>query len=82
MESMVLKGDLKVKPKLSVDQKMEDLIMIIFAKRMGKWDKELGSMINTVVEKKEHSDIFKTTVMYYFYRDFDVSKEYFRIVTF
>ena len=71
---MVLKGNLRALPKLSIDKKMEDLIMMIFSKQMGKWDMELGEMINKVVDNKEHSDVFKTTTMYFFLKDFKLSK--------
>ena len=75
------KSSLTNEPTVSTNEKMQDLIMPIFSKRMGKWGRDLGQMINTVVEKKDHSDLFKATVMYYFYKDFDLSKEYFKILT-
>ena len=45
----VKKGSLLNEPKISTDDKMQDLILPIFSKRMGKWGKDLGQMINTVV---------------------------------
>ena len=82
IESMVEKGSLKVYPNLSIDKKMEDLIMMIFSKRMGKWDRELGEMLSKVTEDKDHSRIFKGTTMYFFLRDFLIPKEYFRLIAF
>ena len=40
-------------PALSVctDKNLQDLILPIFNKEMGKWDKELGSEINAVLLK-------------------------------
>lgn len=51
-EAVKISEDKLVVPKLSIDKKMEGLIMPIFAKRMGEWDSSLGKMINSVVEKK------------------------------
>ena len=41
---------------------------------MGSWKAELGKEINFVLES-ESSDLLKSTLLFYFFKGFDISKE-------
>ena len=55
--------------------------MPTFAKNMGEGDQSLGYLVNTAVMNNSHSKIFKSVIMYFFYKDYDVTKEYYKIIS-
>ena len=60
---------------VSADKKLQKLMVALFNKQMGSWRQELGREINLVLESNEHSPLLKSTLLSYFFRSFDISKE-------
>ena len=82
MESVLsnkLSGKDKTVLSVSVNKKMKDFIIPIFTRGLGKWSKKVGELMNQACNKSEHSKQFKSTILYFFLKDLDVSKEYFAI---
>ena len=60
---------------ISADKKLQKLMVTLFSKQMGSWKRELGREINLALESEEHSPLLKATLLFYFFRSFDISKE-------
>ena len=58
----------------STDKKLQKLMVTLFSKQMGSWNKELGEEINKVMESGEHPLLLKSTLLYYFFSSFNISK--------
>ena len=60
---------------VSTDKKLQKLMVTLFSKQMGSWKKELGGEINRVLESGQHPSLLKATLLFHFFRSFDVSEE-------
>ena len=58
------------------DEQLQDLILPIFCMGIGEWGLQLGNKINSIILKQNHSDIFKSTLIYFFYRHIDVEQHF------
>jgi hypothetical protein len=56
---------------LWADENLQDLILPIFCIRIGEWGLQLGDKINMIIQKENHSDIFKATLIYFLYKKID-----------
>ena len=59
---------------VSTDKKLQKLMAIIFRMQLGTWKKELGKEIDQVQKSEEYPPLLKSTLLYYFYKSFDISK--------
>ena len=59
---------------VSTDQKLQKLMVTLFNKQMGSWKDELGKEINHVLESGQYPPLLKSTLLYYFYKSFDISQ--------
>ena len=53
---------------------MQKLMVTLFRKQLGSWKRELGEEINLVLKSGEHPPLLKSTLLYHFFRSFDISK--------
>ena len=60
---------------VSTDKKLQKLMLTLFRKQMGSWKQELGREINQVLESGQYPPLMKATLLYYFFKSFDISKE-------
>ena len=60
---------------VSTDKKLQKLMVTLFSKQMGSWKKELGRELNLALESGEYSPLLKSTLLYYFFKSFDISRE-------
>ena len=60
---------------VSTDKKLQKLMVTLFSKQMGSWKKELGGEINRVLESGQHPSLLKATLLFHFFRSFDISEE-------
>ena len=63
-------------PKVSISPKMQAYMAPIFQKKMGKWYKEVGALVEGIMADKSNSDELKATTLYYLYKDIDIVEEY------
>ena len=49
-------------------------MVILFHMKLGSWKSELGKEIDLVQKSEEHPPLLKSTLLYYFYKGFDISK--------
>ena len=59
---------------VSTDKKLQKLMVTLFNKQMGSWKNELGKEINQVLESEQYPSLLKSTLLYYFYKSFDISQ--------
>ena len=59
---------------VSTGKEVQKLMVILFNKQMGSWKQELGREINLVLESGQHSPLLKATLLFNFFRSFDISK--------
>lgn len=50
------------------------MMLILFNKQMGSWESELGKQIDSVM-RSNCSELLKATLLNFFFRSFDISKE-------
>ena len=60
---------------VSTDKKLQKLMVTLFSKQMGSWKKELGRKMSLALESGEYSPLLKSTLLYYFFKSFDISRE-------
>ena len=60
---------------ISIDKKLQKLMVTLFSKQMGSWRKELGREISQILESEEHPPLLKATLLFYFFNSFDISRE-------
>jgi hypothetical protein len=59
---------------VSTNEEYQLLMVPIFNQQMGHWYEILGTQIESVL-KKDCSIYLKATLLYFFFRHFDISKE-------
>ena len=59
---------------VSTDKKLQKLMMTLFSKQMGSWKKEIGREINLVLKSEQYPSLLKATLLFYFFKSFDISK--------
>ena len=59
---------------VSTDKKLQKLMVTLFRMQMGSWKRELGKEIDLVQKSGEYPPLLKSTLLYYFYKNFDISK--------
>jgi hypothetical protein len=68
---------------VSTEKQLQGIMLPLFNMEMGIWSKELGTNINSILEsKEEYSELLKSTLLYFFFRKFDLSKEITRMQQF
>ena len=60
---------------VSTDKILQKLMVTLFSKQIGSWKKELGREINLLLESEHYPTLLKSTLLYYFFSSFDISKE-------
>ena len=60
---------------VSTDKKLQKLMVTLFRMQMGSWKRELGREIDQVLKSGEYPPLLKATLLYYFFKNFDFSKE-------
>jgi hypothetical protein len=73
-QKMKLPAELKV----STNKEYQLLMVPIFNQQMGHWYEKLGTQIDLTL-RKNCSKFLKATLLYFFLRHFDISKEIFKL---
>ena len=73
-KSMLEQDDKLAGLAVSTDKKLQKLMVALFSKQMGSWKKELGRKVSLILESGEYSPLLKSTMLYYFFSSFDISK--------
>ena len=63
------------KPVRIIDPVFQELMVCVFAMKMGMWDKEIGMMINKVIKDGSVSSKLKSVLLYYFYDNIHLPTE-------
>ena len=59
---------------VSIDNKLQKFMVTLFTKQMGNWKQELGRDVNMIQESEDYPPLLKATLLYYFFKSFDISK--------
>lgn len=59
---------------VSIDNKLQKFMVTLFTKQMGNWKQELGRDVSMMQESGEYPPLLKATLLYYFFKSFDISK--------